>query len=250
MQKTLIYSWRVFKRNAKVFYKLYKMNLVINFIEPSIYLFAFGIGLGGLVSDIDGVKYINYIAPGMVAYSGLFAAAFESLFGTYTRMVHQKTFDAILATPVNPEGLILGEIWYASFKAVLFSAIILIVVYSARLIPTLWLISALPFVFLGGVTFSAMSLVVASFVKGIETFNYYVTLILTPLMLLSGVFFPLKGALEFAGNFSPFYHTAKICQYLAAGNVGTILFNVAFLFAMTVTSVTAALIFMKRRLAK
>jgi lipooligosaccharide transport system permease protein len=234
----------------KVFYKLYISNLVINFIEPSLYLFAFGFGLGSFVQDINGMSYIKYIAPGMVAQSGLFAAAFECLYGTFVRMNFQKTFDAILTTPVNKEGVIIGEILYAATKTVVFSAIIMTVVYAARLIPTPWLPLALPFLFIGGMTFASMSMIVTSLVKGIESFNYYVTLVVTPLMLLSGVYFPLEGILRKVGFFSPFYHSAKICQLLAKGDAGNIWIHALMLFLMMTSALTMAIIMMKKRLSK
>jgi lipooligosaccharide transport system permease protein len=246
----LIYAWRVLHRNIRVFLKLYKTNLVINFVEPSIYLFAFGIGLGGLIQDIDGQSYIRYIAPGVVCQSGLFAAAFESLYGTYTRMVYQKTFDAILVTPVNKEGLILGEIFYGAFKSVLFAAIIMIVVFAFRLIESPMLIMALPFAFIGGMAFSALSMIVTSFVKGIESYNYYITLVLSPLMLLSGIYFPLTNALETAGWFSPFFHTARICQLLSKGEALAILPHAGILIGMTAILTALSIKTMKRRLAR
>ncbi|MDR2885019.1 MAG: ABC transporter permease [Deferribacteraceae bacterium] len=246
----IIYGWRVFMRNIKVFYKLYKYNLVINFIEPSLYLFAFGIGLGNYVSDINGMRYIEYIAPGMVCYTGLFAAAFECLYGTYTRMVYQKTFDAILTTPVNKTGVILGEIFYGAAKAVLFAIIIMIVVYVFGLIRTPYLLLALPFIWLGGVIFGGIALVVTARVKGIESFNYFVTLILSPLMLLSGIFFPLTGLLEKISVVSPFYQVAKICQLMAAGEIAAVWSHGLIVIFMAVISVALALIFMTRRLAQ
>ena len=247
---SIVYATRVLRRNMKVFYKLYLSNLVINFIEPSIYLFAFGIGLGSFVQDINGMTYIRFIAPGMVAQSGLFAAAFECLYGTFVRMNFQKTFDAILATPVNKEGVILGEILYGASKAAVFSTIIMIVVYAARLIPTPWLPLALPFLFIGGMIFASMSMIVTSLVKGIESFNYYVTLVITPLMFLSGIFFPLTGVLERVGFFSPLYHSARICQLLAQGKVGEIWEHSLMLVLMLAGALTAAIILMKRRLSK
>jgi lipooligosaccharide transport system permease protein len=246
----VIYGKRVLIRNMKVFYKLYKTNLAINFAEPVIWLFAFGLGLGGLISNIDGMSYIKYIAPGIVCSSGLFAAAFECLYGTYTRMVYQKTFDATLATPVSKEGIILGEIFYAATKAMVFAAIVMIVVYAARLIPTPYLPLALPFVWIGGMVFGAISLVVTAFVKGIESYNYYITLVLSPLMLLSGIFFPLTGTLEKVAFASPFYHTVKICQLFAAGSISAAWIHALILLVMAVVSVALAMFFMKRRLVK
>jgi lipooligosaccharide transport system permease protein len=248
--KTFVYAYRVLKRNLKVFYRLYKTNLVINFIEPSIYLFAFGVGLGGFVSDINGLSYIEYIAPGIVAYSGLFAATFESLYGTYTRMVYQKTFDAILFTPVTPEGLILGEMFYSAFKAIIFSVIIMLVVYAAGLIHSPFLPLALPFILIGGIIFSSLSMIMTAVVKGVDSLNYYITLVITPLYLLSGIFFPLEGILKKIGYFSPFYHVAVICQTLAAGSFKGILINAGVLVLMMCVSVFFVMVAMKRRLAK
>ena len=247
---TLRYAVRVLKRNLLVFNRLYKMNLAINFVEPTLYLFAFGIGLGAFVSDIGGMSYIQYIAPGMVCYSALFAAAFECLYDTYIRMEHQKTFNAILATPVNPEGVILGEIFYAAFKAIVFGSIIMIVVYVAGLIPTPWLPFSLPFVFMGAVSMASMSMFVTASVKGMETFNYYVTMVVSPLMLFSGVYFPLSGWLATVAQFSPFYHTAKVCQLLAAGNISGIWLHGAVLFVMMAITLSLGIWKMKRRLMR
>jgi lipooligosaccharide transport system permease protein len=245
---TIIYGKRVLVRNMKVFYKLYKTNLVMNFVDPVLWLFGFGLGLGALISDVGGMSYIRFIAPGVVCQSGLFAAAFECLYGTYTRMVYQKTFDAILATPVNKEGIILGEIFYAATKAMVFAAIVMIVVYVARLIPTPYLPLALPFVWLGGMVFGALSLVVTSLVKGIESYNYYMTLVLSPLMLLSGIFFPLTGTLEKIAHASPFFHTVRVCQLYAVGDISGAWIHVLALLVMAIISVSLALFFMKRRL--
>ncbi len=248
---TLIYATRVLRRNMKVFYKLYKSNLVINFVEPTIYMFAFGLGLGAYISDINGMKYLNYIAPGMIAYSGLVAAAYECLYSTYTRMVEQKTFDAILATPINAEGVVLGEMLYASVKSVVFSAIVMIVVFIGGLIPSPFImLLSLPFIFLGAMCLAGMSMVMTSFVKGMETYNYYLTLVISPLMFISGVFFPLTGMLEKIAAFSPFYQTTIICQTLATGRLAPVMPHVLILTAMVIITGAAAIAAMKRRLIK
>jgi hypothetical protein len=92
---------RVWQRHWTVYTKLYKTSFALNFAEPALYLVAMGFGLGAFVKDIHGQPYIKFIAPGIIASSSMFAAVYECTYGTYIRMTFQKTFDAILATPVN-----------------------------------------------------------------------------------------------------------------------------------------------------
>jgi lipooligosaccharide transport system permease protein len=126
----------------------------------------------------------------------------------------------------------------------------MIVVYAVGLIPTPYLPLALPFVWIGGMVFGAISLIVTSFVKGIESYNYYITLVISPLMLLSGIFFPLTGMIERIAHVSPFFHTVRICQHFAAGNIGEIWIHGLMLLIMTMISVYLAMVFMKRRLVQ
>jgi lipooligosaccharide transport system permease protein len=124
----------------------------------------------------------------------------------------------------------------------------MLVVYAAGLIPSPLLVLCLPFVIMGGITFSALSMIVTARVKGIDSLNYYITLVLTPLYLLSGIFFPLEGALKKIGALSPFYHTAAICQTLASGSFDGILLNGAVLSLTMCIMVFFAMLAMKKRL--
>ena len=109
-------AFRVWQRNFTVYTKLYKSSLVFNFIEPILYLIALGLGLGAFVKEINGVPYINFLAPGLIASSSMFAATFECTYGTYIRMTYQKTFDAILVTPINIDDLVAGELIWGATK--------------------------------------------------------------------------------------------------------------------------------------
>src|SRR3989304_9337465 len=113
-------AFRVWQRHFSVYTKLYKSSIVLNFVEPTLYLIALGLGLGAFVEEINGVPYINFIAPGIIASSSMFAATFECTYGTYVRMTYQKTFDAILATPVNIADLVAGGIILGGTKRSLF----------------------------------------------------------------------------------------------------------------------------------
>ena len=184
-------AFRVWQRHLKVYTKLYKSSIALNFIEPILYLAALGLGLGGFVGEIKGVPYIKFIAPGIIASSAMFAATYECTYGTYVRMTFQKTFDAILATPVNINDLIAGELMWGATKSLLYGTIILIVVSLFGLIDSSIIILAIPILFAAGLIFAEIALIFVAIVPGIESFNYFYTLFMTPMFLFSGIFFPL-----------------------------------------------------------
>ncbi len=213
-------AFRVWQRHWLVYTKLYKTSFALNFAEPVFYLLAMGLGLGAFVQDIHGQPYINYIAPGIIASSSVFAAVYECTYGTYIRMTFQKTFDAILATPVNLDELILGELIWGATKSVIFGITIMIVVALFGLVGSSLILLALPFVFLGGVIFAELSLISCAIVPGIDSFSYFYTLFMTPLFLFSGIFFPLDAmpdAVAGLALLSPLYHLVTLCRALSAG---------------------------------
>lgn len=215
-------AFRVWQRHFTVYGKLYKSSLVLNFVEPVLYLVALGLGLGALVKDIGGKPYINYIAPGIVASSAMFAATFECTYGTYVRMTYQKTFDAILATPVNLDDLVAGELMWGASKSVLYGAIIMTVIYAWGLVSSPMVVLSLPLLFISGLIFAGISVMFSSLVPGIDYFNYFFTLFMTPMFLFSGIFFPLENlppvALKIA-FFTPLYHVVNITRAFSDGQV-------------------------------
>src|SRR5512143_2634157 len=143
-------AFRVWQRHLTVYTKLYKSSIALNFVEPILYLAALGLGLGAFVKEIEGVPYVKFIAPGIIASSSMFAPIYECTYGTYIRMTFQKTFDAILATPVNLDDIVLGELIWGATKSVIFGVTITIVITAFGLVDSPLLLLALPFVFLGG----------------------------------------------------------------------------------------------------
>lgn len=211
---------RVWQRHWTVYTKLYKSSFALNFAEPALYLVAMGFGLGAFVPEIHGQPYIQYIAPGIIASSSVFAAVYECTYGTYIRMTFQKTFDAILATPVNLEDLIAGELIWGATKSVIFGVTITIVVALFGLVHSPLIVLAIPFVFLGGLIFAQLSVMFAAVVPGIDSFSYFYTLFMTPLFLFSGIFFPLDTMPPVVAKiafFTPLYHLVNVCRALAAG---------------------------------
>ncbi len=241
---------RVWQRNFTVYTKLYKSSIALNFVEPALYLAALGLGLGAFVREINGMPYINFIAPGIIASSSMFAATYECTYGTYVRMTFQKTFDAILATPVNIDDLIAGELLWGSFKSMLYGTIILIVVSLFGLIDSPAIGLVIPVLFLSGLVFSAIGMTFVALVPGIDTFNYFYTLLMTPMFLFSGIFFPLDAmpqAVRVVAFFTPLYHVVTVCRSLAAGNAGGAVSGVLWLAAAAAVLSIFPFRLMKRR---
>lgn len=225
-------AFRVWQRHWTVHTKLYKSSFALNFAEPVLYLVAFGMGLGVYVAEINGMPYIRFIAPGIIASSSVFAAVYECSYGTYVRMEFQRTFDAILATPVGINDLVAGELLWGATKSVIYGASITLVVVLFGLVDSPAVILVIPVIFLGGIIFAELSLIFAALVPGIDSFSYFFTLFMTPLFLFSGIFFPLDVLPPVAAkiaSFTPLYHLVTACRGLAAGAPASILLNVFWL---------------------
>ncbi len=213
-------AFRVWQRHLKVYTKLYLSSLTLNVVEPVLYLTAMGLGLGAYLTEMDGMPYINFIAPGIIAYSAMFAASGECTYGTYVRMTYQKTFDAMLATPVNLEDLVTGEILWGATKSTIYGTIIIITISVMGLVASPLIVFAIPALLVAGIIFAEMAVFYAAVVPGIDYFNYYFTLVVTPMFLFSGVFFPIEGlhpVAETIAYFTPLYHLVNITRGLASG---------------------------------
>ncbi len=225
-------AFRVWQRNFTVYTKLYLSSLALNFVEPVLYLAALGLGLGAFVKEINGVPYIKFIAPGIIASSSMFAAIYECTYGTYVRMTYQKTFDAILATPVGINDLIAGELMWGATKSVLYGTIIMIVISVFGLVDSSLLIAVIPLLFVSGLVFAEISVIFVAIVPGIDSFNYFYTLLMTPMFLFSGIFFPLTNLPPVVARiafFTPLYHLVNICRTFAAGKMYMSLTDVAWI---------------------
>ena len=202
--------WPVFQRNWLVWKKLAIPSLVGNIAEPLMWLVAFGYGLGSLVGQIElggeKVPYILYLASGSICMSAMNAATFEALYSAFSRMHVQKTWDGIMNAPVRLDDVVLAEMLWAAFKA-LFTVTAILVVMMALGISHSWkLLVAWPVLLGVGITFSCMALIFNALAKGYDFFTYYFTLFLTPMMFLSGIFFPreqLPGFVRVVADWLP-----------------------------------------------
>lgn len=227
---------RVWQRHWTVYTKLYKTSFALNFVEPALYLVAMGFGLGAFVQNINGEPYVRFIAPGIIASSSMFAAVYECTYGTYIRMTFQKTFDAILATPIGLNELVAGELVWGATKSIIFGVTIMIVVALFGLVDSPLILLSVPFIFLCGLIFAELSIMFAAVVPGIDSFSYFYTLFMTPLFLFSGIFFPLDSlpqAVNYLAYFTPMYHLVNICRALAAGTLSGIAGSMVWIVVAT-----------------
>jgi len=225
--------WRVWRRNIEVFFKTVRVNFFPSLLEPILYLFAFGFGLGGFIPDIAGQAYINFIAPALVAVTIMNGAFFECTFASFVRMYFQKTFDAIVATPVSVEEVVAGELLWGATRATMNASIVLLVVAVAGLFTPLPLVSsplfllAVPLAFFGGLLFASIAMCFTAVAPNIDFFNYPTFLFLTPMFFLCGTFFPLTSLPVVAQGLAmavlPLTHVINVTRAILVGSVEPIL---------------------------
>jgi lipooligosaccharide transport system permease protein len=186
--------WPVFLRNLLVWKKLAIPSLVGNIAEPLIWLVAFGYGMGALVGQVtqDGqqIPYILFLASGSICMSAMNAASFEALYSAFSRMQIQKTWDGIMNAPVSLDDVVFAEMIWAAYKSLFTAIAIMGVMLLLGISYSPLLLLAMPCLLLVGITFSCIALIFTALAKGYDFFTYYFTLFLTPMMFLSGVFFP------------------------------------------------------------
>lgn len=187
--------WPVFRRQLLVWRKLAIPSLVGNIAEPLIWLVAFGYGLGALVGEVrlggETVPYILFLASGSVCMSAMNAASFETLYSGFSRMHVQKTWDGIMNAPIGLDDIVLAEVLWSGFKSLFTVTAILLVMLLLGISHSPKLLAAWPILWGVGLTFSCIALIFTALAKGYDFFTYYFTLSLTPMMFLSGVFFPI-----------------------------------------------------------
>lgn len=243
----------VVARNFMVWRKLMGPAIVLNFGEPVIYLLGLGIGLGTLVGDIGGLPYLVFLASGIVASSAMIAVSFEGMYSVYTRMVPQKTFDAILATPLDIDDIILGETIWAASKGLLSAVAILIVAAVLGAVPGGWMaLWALPVVFLLGLAFAGPAIIMTTLAGNYDFFNYYFVLVITPMFMLSGVFFPIETLpdwMQAAVQVLPLTHAIEVIRPLIIGEpVERLLTHLAVLAGFAVVTYYLAVALVRRRM--
>jgi lipooligosaccharide transport system permease protein len=227
-------SFRVLARNIDVFLKTWKTSVIPPFLDPLFYLVGMGYGLGALVVKIEGMTYIEFIAPALIASVTMTAPFFENAVGSYVRLYYQKTFDGMVSTPVSIEDVATGEIFYGAMRALIQGVSILIVVMAFGLIKSPLAIFIPFFCVFAGFVNGSIALSYMTFIPSISYVDYFFTVVMTPMFIFAGTFFPITQLPIWAQKlafFMPLYHIVNIIRALSTGtNLGTIPGDMLWLF--------------------
>jgi lipooligosaccharide transport system permease protein len=201
----------------------WKSSTFSSTVEPTIYLLAFGFGFGSLVSTIGGMDYVDFVGTGTVATAVLFSSAFPAMFGTFVKYQFQRTYDAILAAPVDTEELVSAEALWIATRAGVYGCVPMLVAMVFGLDPA-WGMLLVPFIaWVAGFGWACFGISVAGFSKSFENFNYVVSAVLTPLFLLAGSFFPLDEFPQWAqvlAQLNPLHHLVVLVRHAVFGWAG------------------------------
>ena len=233
--------FKVWRRDLVVWKKNLLFYLMVNFVEPLIYLLAMGYGLGRFVGEIQGMTYIEFIAPAMLVFSIMNGTSFETTYGSYTRLKEQKTAHGIAMTPVSMGEVIGGEILWATTKALMTSSVIFLVLWIFDLLHSPWIL-LMPIVMLvTGFLFSALGMLMTSVAKSYDFFSYYYTLLISPMFVFSGTFFPLDPLPAWAQSLAyclPLTYAVEVARGLFQGQFG--LYQVGVLLGLSLLGLMAA----------
>jgi len=249
---------RVWQRNFTVYRQTWKISFLPPLLEPLFYLLAFGVGLSVLVGTIDyggsEISYTSFIAPALLAINIMNNAFYENMYGSFVRMYYQKTFDAMMATPLSLAEIITGEIVWGATKSVMAATIMLGVISAFGLIQYPEGLLIVPLAFIGGIAFGSMGMVFTGIVPNIELFNLPIFLFITPMFLFSGTFFPVENLPLWAQNLAvllPLTHLVNLTRSLSLGVFNTsLLTGIVYMVIMCLVLFPLAIHTMYRRLIK
>jgi len=218
---------RVWQRNLKVWTKHYQASLIGNLGQPILFLIAMGVGLKKEVPEINGLTYLQFIAPGLVASAIMYGAALETTYNSYTRLTIQRSYEAVLMTPISAKELALGEILWGATKGLLAGVIMLAALPLFGVIPSIWTIALIPILFFEGIFFAALGLIMTAIASNYDFFNYFTSLVITPLFLFSGIFFPIDEMSKFIRPILyslPLTHVVLAARQLCYGRITPMIF--------------------------
>src|SRR6266542_3606718 len=244
----------VWRRNLLVWKKLALASVLGNIADPLLYMLALGYGIGAFIPEVGGMKYIAFIGTGMVCQSAMFTSSFEAMYSAFSRMHVQRTWEAIINAPLSLDDVVFAEWVWAASKSVMSVLAILMVVLGLGFGHSWLAIWVLPLGFVVGLTFGAFGLVMNSLAPGYDFFTYFFTLVLTPMLLLSGVFFPvdqMPAALQAVANLLPLKHGIDLARPLLAGRLPDhIILHIGVLLAYAAVAYYVALALTRRRLLR
>jgi lipooligosaccharide transport system permease protein len=238
-------------RNTDVYLKTWKTNFLPPLLEPLLYTLALGYGVGAFIDEIGGVSYARFIAPGILAITMMQSAFFETTYGSYIRMYFQKTWDALTATPLSLDDVIVGELVWAALKSTVNTFLMSLVLTALGLLPWWSVPLFLPLAFATGLVFGGMGMMFSAKVQHIDGFQFGIYLLVTPMMLFAGTYFPLDqmpAAAQAAAQVLPLTHAVAIARAVALGTGTQWALHLGYLAVAAVVFPAVSLAWMKRRL--
>lgn len=246
-----IHVWR---RNVLVWRKLAIPSMLGNLADPMLYMLGFGYGLGRMLPDSFGTSYIAFLAAGTVCSSTMMSASFEAMYSGFSRMHVQRTWDAILNAPISLDDVVVGEALWAASKSFLSGTAVLVVATALGLVESWLAVWVFPIMFVTGIAFASLGLVMTALSPSYDFFMYYFTLFLTPMMMLCGVFFPVDqfpAALQTLAAILPLTHAVELVRPLMSAKVpADPLLHIAVLLLYACAGFYVALALTRRRLLK
>ena len=212
----------VWRRNATMYRRTWKLNILPNFFEPVFYLAAIGIGVGAYIQQMGGTSYAEFLAPGLVCVAAMNGASFEVTYNVYVRLHHEHIYDAMLTSPIQADDVLAGEILWAMTRVMIYGGSFFVAVVLFGLAPLPQALLALPVIPLAGLLFAALGLAFTLRIPGMDLFSFYFTLFLTPHFLFSDVFFPiqerLSGGWSWLAEALPLLHPVRLARSAFQGS--------------------------------
>ncbi len=244
----------IWQRHFLVWKKLAAPSIMGHLADPLIYMLGLGYGLGSFLPEMGGMSYIAFLAAGTVCYSTMNSASFEALYSGFARMHEQRTWEAILNTPITLDDVVMSEILWAATKSLMSGAAVLSVIWLMGLSHSAMSLWMLPLALMVGLVFASVGLIMTALAPSYDFFMYYFTLVITPMMLLCGVFFPvsqLPHPFQIASSFLPLSHAVDLARPLMNGVVPPeAALHIAVLVGYTLAGFYISLILFRRRLSR
>ena len=245
-------AMRYWHRNTMVFRRIWLLGMMAWFAEPVIYLVAMGLGLGRYLENVQGIEYIDYIAPGLLAVSTMFGATFSVTWDAWFKMERSGVYHAAASTPLSMEDVALGEILWGATRATIYGSAFAVVATGFGVFRSWWGLLAIPAIALVGLVFATIGLMYAYWITRVDYLAYYWTLFITPMFMFAGVFFPLERLPDWVRTiawFMPLYHAANLMRALMTqGDPAAALSSALWLAVVAAALILVPSVMLRRRL--